>query len=241
MRLASSLEHPNILPVVGSGEHDGTLYMACLLIEGGDLFEAIAEGPLAPSVAARVADQVGSALDAAHAHGLLHRDVKPGNILLDGPPATATAYLTDFGLSKHLASQSGLTRTGRWVGTVDYAAPEQLQAFDVDLRVDVYAFGCVLYQMLTGEVPFPRSREIQKMIAHIGDPPPLVSSLRPAAAPFDPVIQRAMAKDPDDRFESAGALARAALDAAAASTDAPAAPTRGAPSHPGAGDAPTAA
>jgi serine/threonine protein kinase len=241
-RLAAQLDHPNVVPVIASGEHAGTLYIATALIEGFNLEEAIVAGPLSPRAVARIADQLGAALDAAHEQGLLHRDVKPGNVLLDGPPETGTAYLTDFGLSKHVGSLSGLTRTGRWVGTVDYAAPEQLQAMEVDRRVDVYAFGCVLYEALTGEVPFERARELQRMIAHIGEPPPAVSALRPAAAPFDPVVQRAMAKDPGDRFESAGALARAAQEAAAACGDEPP-PADGteARGRPAAGDSPTAA
>ena len=241
-RLAAQLEHPNIVPVVDSGEHEGTLYMACALIDGLNLHEAIAEGALAPAVAARLIEQVAAALDAAHAAELLHRDVKPANVLLDGPAPTATAYLTDFGLSKHVASQSGLTKPGRWVGTIDYAAPEQLQAYDMDLRVDVYALGCVLVEVLTGEVPFPKTREVQKMIAHITEPPPAVSARRPAAAPFDDVIARALAKEPADRFASAGELAAAARAAAAECGDdggeaaTPAPPRRAAP-----GDAPTAA
>jgi serine/threonine-protein kinase len=216
--------------------------MATALIEGLNLQEAIAEGVLSPAAAARLIGQVAAGLDAAHGLGLLHRDVKPGNVLLDGPPATGTAYLTDFGLSKHVGSQSGLTRTGRWVGTIDYAAPEQLQAQEVDLRVDVYGLGCVLFEVLTGEVPFPKARAIQKMIAHIGEPPPAVSAERPAAAPFDAVIARAMAKEPAARFESAGALGDAAREAAAACEDEEgAADGPPPPSPPAGGDAPTAA
>jgi serine/threonine-protein kinase len=242
-RLAAELDHPNVVPVVASGEHDGALYMASALIEGLNLHEAIAESELTARAAANVVGQVAAALDAAHARGLLHRDVKPGNVLLDGSPGGGTAYLTDFGLSKHVSSQSGLTRTGRWVGTVDYAAPEQLQAADMDLRVDVYALGCVLYEALTGEVPFPRARELQKMIAHIGEPPPAVSARRPGAASFDAVVQRAMAKEPEERFESAGTLGQAAREAATEcgedESDEPR--TAPAPGRPAPGDAPTAA
>jgi serine/threonine-protein kinase len=242
-RLAAELAHPNIVPVVAMGEHDGTLYLATALIEGMSLHEAIAGTRLAAGAAARVIAQVAAGLDAAHARGLLHRDVKPGNVMLDGPPMTGTAYLLDFGLSKQVASESGLTRTGRWVGTLDYAAPEQLQATDVDLRVDVYGLGCVLYQALTGEVPFPKARDVQKMIAHISEPPPSVSSLRPGAGSFDSVVRRAMAKDPAERFPSAGELARAASAAAAHCEDEhpdEKEPARGA-AGPAAGDAPTAA
>jgi serine/threonine protein kinase len=144
----------------------------------------------------------------------VHRDVKPANVLLEGSADKGTAYLTDFGLSKHVASTSGLTRAGTWVGTIDYAAPEQLQGLDCDHRVDVYALGCVLYETLTGEVPFPREREVRRMIAHITEPPPAVSELRPEARAFDKVVARAMAKAPGDRYETAGELgsAAAALD-----------------------------
>jgi serine/threonine protein kinase len=177
-RLAAALNHPNVVPLLASGESEGILFIATELIDGLNLHEVVvAQGPMAAGAATQVIEQVASALDAAHAEGLLHRDLKPGNILLKGPPGEGTAYLTDFGLAKHVLSKSGLTRTGRWVGTIDYAAPEQLQALDLDHRIDVYALGCVLYQTLTGEIPFPRARDVQKMIAHIGEPPPAVSKL----------------------------------------------------------------
>ena len=193
-------------------------------------------------------EQVASALDAAHAEGLFHRDVKPANILLEGPSADGTAYLTDFGLSKHVLSTSGLTRADQWVGTIDYVAPEQLQAMDVDHRVDVYALGCVLYETLTGQVPFSRARDVQKMIAHISETPPAVSELRPGAEAFDGVVRRALAKSPAERYPSAGELARAAAEAAARTPDPDGRepPTTGAqdglPTTRGAaGDSPTAA
>jgi serine/threonine protein kinase len=214
-RLAAELDHPHVVPLLDSGEHEGTLFMASRLIEGRSLQQILMRGPLSPRGAARVIEQIASALDAAHALGLLHRDVKPGNVLLEGEPEDGDAYLTDFGLSKHVTSTSGLTRAGSWVGTVDYAAPEQLQAMDCDHRVDVYALGCVLYEALTGEVPFPKARDVQKMIAHISEPPPVVSVLRPEARAFDEVVTRAMAKLPDDRYGSAGELGGAAAAAAA--------------------------
>jgi serine/threonine protein kinase len=212
-RLAAQLDHPHVVSLLDSGEQDGTLFMASRLIEGRSLQQIVMRGPLSPKAAARVTAQIASALDAAHALGLLHRDVKPGNVLLEGASEDGHAYLTDFGLSKHVASTSGLTRAGSWVGTVDYAAPEQLQALECDHRADVYALGCVLYESLTGEVPFPRARDVQKMIAHISEPPPAVSALRPDAAAFDEVVARAMAKQPDDRYGSAGELGAAAAAA----------------------------
>jgi serine/threonine protein kinase len=211
VRLAAQIEHPHVVPLIDSGELDGTLFMVSQLIDGRNLEEVLAdEGPLSPAAATRVLGQVASALDAAHALGLLHRDVKPQNVLLEGSSEQSHAYLTDFGLSKHVASTSGLTRAGSWVGTIDYAAPEQLQGLDCDHRVDVYALGCVLYQMLTGEVPFPKARSVQKMIAHISEPPPAVSRLRPEAEALDGVVTRAMAKLPEDRFGTAGELGAAA-------------------------------
>jgi serine/threonine protein kinase len=214
VRLAAQLDHPHVVPVIDSGEFDGTLYMVSALIDGRNLQQLLElDGPLPPSAATRLIDQIGSALDAAHALGLLHRDVKPGNVLLEGSAEQGTAYLTDFGLSRHVASTSGLTRAGTWVGTIDYAAPEQLQGLDCDHRVDVYGLGCVLYEALTGAVPFPRDREVRKMIAHITEPPPAVSRLRAEAGAFDEVVARAMAKAPDDRYATAGELGSAAAAA----------------------------
>ena len=214
-RLAAQLHHPNVVPFVDSGTFEGTLFIATRLIDGLNLHEVIAsEGPLTARTSTRLVEQVASALDAAHARGLLHRDVKPGNILLEGAPHEATAYLADFGLSKHVLSTSGLTRAGQWVGTIDYAAPEQIQAMEVGHEVDVYALGCVLYELLTGEVPFSRAREVQKMIAHITEAPPDVSARRPEMKALDPVVHRALAKSPGDRYPSAGDLARAAVEAA---------------------------
>jgi serine/threonine protein kinase len=214
VRLAAQLDHQHVVPVIDSGEFDGTLYMVSALIDGRNLQQLLElDGPLPPSAATRVIDQIGSALDAAHALGLLHRDVKPGNVLVEGSAEQGTAYLTDFGLSRHVASTSGLTRAGTWVGTIDYAAPEQLQGLDCDHRVDVYALGCVLYEALTGAVPFPRDREVRKMIAHITEPPPAVSRLRAEAGAFDEVVARAMAKAPDDRYPTAGELGSAATAA----------------------------
>ncbi len=162
-----------------------------------------------PRAPCRLVAQIAAALDAAHARGLVHRDVKPANVLVgEGDHA----YLSDFGLSRE-ASQTRLTRTGLFVGSTDYAAPEQVRGEATDARTDVYALGCVLFQLLTGSVPFARSGDMAKMYAHITEPPPLVSDTQPKLPEFDAIVERAMAKDPDDRHQSAGELAHEALAA----------------------------
>jgi serine/threonine protein kinase len=225
-RLAAALDHPNVIPIYGAGEADGRLFLAMRLVEGIDLQAIIAaERRLHPRHAVQIVSQMASALDAAHESGLVHRDVKPGNVLLEpGKSGEPIAYLTDFGLSKMTASQTGLTRTGRWVGTVDYAAPEQVQAAETDARTDVYGLGCVLYEALTGEVPFPRERDVLKIIAHISEEPPSLEAVVPdcpAAAELGRAIRNALAKDPGERFQSAGALARV-VEATVAAVPAPA-------------------
>ena len=223
MRLAASLEHPHLVPVREIGVADGTPFLAMRFIDGTDLERLLHRTrALHPRHAAALVVQVAGALSAAHELGLVHRDVKPGNVLLEtGPGDVPHAYLTDFGLSKHAESTSGLTATGRWVGTTDYAAPEQIQAQEVDARTDVYALGCVLYEMLTGEVPFPRPREVDKMLAHVSDPPPVPSAFADVPQEFDPIILRALAKNPHERHASADELARASLAAAEAAGEAP--------------------
>jgi len=170
-------------------------------------------GPLAPARAARVVAQVGSALDAAHASGLVHRDVKPGNILLSDEGPDEHAYLSDFGLTKDAASGSALTHTGQWVGTLDYVAPEQLEGRPIDARTDVYALGCVLFQALTGRVPYPGT-EVAKMWAHVSGAAPSLAGDDPDLAAFDAVVTRALAKSSDERYPSTGDLGRSALAAA---------------------------
>jgi hypothetical protein len=223
--VAASLEHPHVVPIHEAGEADGLLYISMRFVEGTDLREAIrASGALAPEQAAAIVSQVGSALDAAHGRGLVHRDVKPANILLDrsDPPR---AYLTDFGVVKQIggATTSGLTATGQMVGTVSYVAPEQLQGLEgVDGRADVYSLGCVLYETLTGITPFGQRSPVALMYAHLHEAPPLPSAQQPGLAPgFDACVNIALQKDPDRRYSSAGALAEAAL-AAAAGRDTPA-------------------
>jgi hypothetical protein len=155
--------------------------------------------------------QIGNGLDAIHAAGLVHRDVKPANVLLSGNPGAEHAYITDFGVARNLATQSGLTQTGRFVGTLDYVAPEQISGEPIDARVDVYALGCLLFKLLTGEVPFPREGEAARLYAHLHDPPPAPSLYEPTVPmALDDVVIRAMSKSPDDRYPSAGDLGRAA-------------------------------
>jgi serine/threonine-protein kinase len=211
--IAASIDHPNVIPVYEAGEHDGLLYLSMRYVEGTDLGKLLrADGRVDGRRAARVIAQVAEALDAAHARGLVHRDVKPGNILI---AAGDHAYLTDFGLTKHAESSSGLTKTGTWVGTVDYVAPEQVQGQHVDARTDVYALGCVLFHALSGQIPFPRPSEIAKIYAHLQDEPPAVDwAALGVPAAMDAVVRRAMAKDPGARYQSAGDLGRAALAAA---------------------------
>jgi serine/threonine protein kinase len=217
-RLAALIDHPNVIPVYEAGEWEGQLFLAMRCVDGTDLEAIIAcEDKLHPRQAAPIIAQVASALHAAHERGLVHRDVKPGNVLIENRDGSPHAYVTDFGLSKLTSSTTGLTRTGRWVGTVDYAAPEQVQAGEADARTDVYALGCVLYEALTGQVPFPRSREVSKIVAHVSEPPPPIADAAPGC-PAEPelseIVRRAMAKDPADRYQSAEDLARAVTVAA---------------------------
>jgi Protein kinase domain len=220
-RSAAAIEHPNAVPIYSAGSSDGNLFIAMRYIGGTDLRHALAEsGPLAPAAAAAVASEVGAALDAAHAAGFVHRDVKPANILLTGAPGRGTAFLTDFGLTRGLgAAQTQLTGTGQWIGTLDYVAPEQMAAGRVDARTDIYSLGCVLYEMLTSSVPFTGD-EMQKLWGKANkEPPPLPSA--DGTHPFDPVLARAIARDPERRFRSAGDLGRAASAAAGARSQAP--------------------
>jgi DNA-binding CsgD family transcriptional regulator len=230
-RLSASIDHPHIVPVYAAGEEDGVYYIAMRFVEGANLRATVAsEGKLEPRRAARLVSQIAAALDSAHGRGLVHRDVKPGNILLSRHDRNEHAYLTDFGLTKRKASATGLTPTGEFVGTLDYVAPEQLHGGDVDGRADVYSLGCVLYHCLTGQVPFPRENELGKLWAHLSDPPPVVSKLVPdVPETLSALVARAMAKNPAARFASAGELGRAAVASVSTDTDAPtrAEPSRG--------------
>jgi protein kinase-like protein len=214
-QLAASLDHPNVVPVYEAGEADGALFISMRYVEGSDLRQVVRlEGRIGAHRAANLTAQLGAALDAAHARGLVHRDVKPANVLVSNEAGEEHVYLTDFGLTKHVSSQSGLTHTGQWVGTLDYVAPEQIQGGPLDARVDIYSIGCVLYQVLTGQVPYPKDNDVAKMYAHMHERPAPVTRLVPGLpASFDAVIERALAKRPDDRYPSAGDLGRAVLAA----------------------------
>jgi serine/threonine protein kinase len=215
-RLAASLEHPNIVPVHRGGEEQGVLYLAMRFVPGTNLRRMIDRSPLPFETTGVILTQIGSALDAAHARGLVHRDVKPANILISDETAQTHAYLTDFGLTKRPGSTGGLTGTGLWVGTADYVAPEQIQGHTIDGRADIYSLGCVLYEMLTGEVAYPKDGDIAKLWAHISNPPPQPSATRSDLVPaFDDVVAKATAKDPADRYATAGEMATAARDAIA--------------------------
>jgi serine/threonine protein kinase len=211
-RIAASIEHPNVVPIYAAGEEDGVPFIAMRYVAGADLSRRLArEGKLGPAVAVELIAQVGNGLDAIHAAGLVHRDVKPANVLLSGGEGTEHAYITDFGVARNVATESGLTQTGRFVGTLDYVAPEQISGGEIDARVDVYALGCLLFKLLTGEVPFPREGEAARLFAHLNDPPPAPSLYVPEVSmALDDVVIRAMSKSPDDRYPSAGDLGRAA-------------------------------
>jgi serine/threonine protein kinase len=214
-KTAAAIEHPHVIPVHEAGEGEGQLFIAMRFIEGIDLRELIRqEGRIDPERTARLLAQIASALDAAHARGLVHRDIKPGNVLIASENGQDHAYLTDFGLSKRLGSESGMTKTGMWVGTLDYIAPEQIQGAKLDARSDVYSLGCLLYHAITGTVPFERDSDVAKIFAHMTDsPPPLNYAIGGLSADLDAVLHRAMAKDPNARYPSAGDLGRATLAA----------------------------
>jgi serine/threonine protein kinase len=215
-RLAASLEHPNIVPIYDAGEAEETLYLAMRLVQGTDLKRLIdQEGRLDPARTLRLLRQVAEALDSAHRAGLVHRDVKPGNVLIGsvGTPGEH-AYLSDFGLTKRLSSDSGLTGTGQFVGTLDYAAPEQFAGKPLDARTDVYSLGCVLCECLTGQVPFPREQDVALMYAHLNASPPRVTEQRPELSrAIDEVVAKAMAKHPEGRYRRTGELAEGAAQA----------------------------
>ena len=215
IRLAASLHHSNVVGVHYAGEHEGSLFVVMDFIDGRDLRDVLLRtGALGPSRAVDLLSQIASALDAAHHSGLVHRDVKPANVLISVEHGEEHAYLTDFGLAKRSDAVSALTAAGLVAGTVDYMSPEQITGGTTDARTDIYALGCVFFQMLTGDVPYTRDNSMAVLFAHVNDPPPAIeeplAELYPA---FGPVIKTAMAKAPEDRYLSAGDFAR---DAAAA-------------------------
>jgi predicted Ser/Thr protein kinase len=207
-RSAAAIDHPNVIPIYSAGASEDRLFIAMRYLEGTDLRTLLREqGPLEPEEAVAIVADVAAALDAAHSAGLVHRDVKPANVLIAGSAGNRSAYLTDFGLTKGLQGNSAqLTGTGQWIGTVDYVAPEQMTTGLVDARTDVYALGCVLFEMLTGSPPFAGS-DMQKMWHQVNEPVPALGEELDA---LDPVIARATEKEPGERFPSAGDFARAA-------------------------------
>src|SRR5580765_6446436 len=191
-RLAASLDHPAIVPIYDAGEVGGQLYIAMRLVDGTDLKRLVAEGGvLAPERALPLLEQVADALDAAHEHGLVHRDVKPSNVLVD---PRGHCYLADFGLSRRLAEPSSGLGAGRSLGTVDYVAPEQIRGGDVDGRADLYSLGCLLYECLAGRPPFGGS-DTAIVFSHLEREPPALAGL-------EGVLAKALAKAPDDRYQS---------------------------------------
>jgi predicted Ser/Thr protein kinase len=211
-KLAASLDHPSIVPIYDAGEVEGQLYIAMRYVEGTDLKQLLrSEGALEPKRALALVAQLADALDAAHARGLVHRDVKPSNALLD---SADHAYLADFGLTKSASDRSALTMTGRMIGTVDYAAPEQIEGKGVDGRADVYSLGCLLYECLSAEVPFPRDSELAVLWAQVHEPPPKASEHKPELpVAIDAVIAKALAKEAERRYASCAELVEAARDA----------------------------
>ena len=208
-KIAETLHHPNIITTYDAGEADGQMYLVMQYIEGTDLKTLLKlEGPLDKDRLVAVMDAIASALDAAHIHGLVHRDVKPSNVLVE-QDGELRAYLGDFGITKQVLAESvTLTATGELVGTMEYVAPEQIKGEPVDARTDVYSLGCVLYECLTDEVPYPRDIEAAMLWAHMQEDAPKVSPhRRDLPASLDDVVARAMAKVPDDRYSTAGALA----------------------------------
>ncbi|MGH3875041.1 MAG: serine/threonine-protein kinase [Pseudonocardiaceae bacterium] len=218
---AANLDHPHIVPVYAVGEAAGSLYIAMRYVSGGDLRALIeTNGPLSFERATTIVASVADALDAAHAQGMVHRDVKPANILFDGRHGQEHYYLSDFGITKIVSPGRSLTSTGQIVGTIDYIAPEQIQGKPVDGRADLYALGCVLYHCLTGEVPFPREEVAAFMWAHVHDEPPPVTTRRPELPPqIDGIVAKAMAKQPEDRYTTCRELALALRDVTVPTAD----------------------
>jgi serine/threonine protein kinase len=208
-RMAASIDHPNVIPIYDAGEAADVLYIAMRYVEGQDLKALLAsEGQLSADRVLEIFSQVADALDAAHEHGLVHRDVKPANILLapsTGPQRHEHVYLSDFGVTKRASSLSGVTAPGVIIGTMDYLAPEQIGGKPVTARTDVYALGCVIYQALTGSVPFVRDDDAALLWAHLMETLPPVARSRPDLPPgVQKVLAKATAKDPEDRYASCG-------------------------------------
>jgi len=217
-RLAAALDHPHVVPIFHAGSERGALYLTMRYIEGTDLRSLLAEQHrLEPIRAVHIVAHVAAALTEAHRHGLVHRDVKPANVLISTREGREHAFLTDFGITMERVGSESLTKTGFAVGTADYIAPEQARGVDVDSRADIYALGCVLYRALTGAVLYDKDSDVEKMWAHIHEPPPALLAVRPELPPsLGDAVERALAKAPADRQQTAAELAREMLAALAA-------------------------
>ncbi len=234
-RAAAAVDDPHITPIFEAGESNGVLFIAMRYVRGGDVGSLIDRlGPLPLERVAEIVSQVASALDAAHARGLVHRDVKPANMLLEAssaPDRPDHVYLSDFGLSKTSLAVSGLTATGQFLGTLDYVAPEQIEGRQLDGRTDVYALACSAFEMLTGAPPFRRDQGMSVMFAHLSEPPPSATQRRPdLPAGIDQVMARALAKAPADRYPTCREFAAALRQVAAGGFGVARQDTR--PSHP---------
>ncbi len=216
--LAAAIDHPNIVPIYEAGTTEDVLFIAMRYVEGSDLRERLHHGRLDPGDATDILTQVASALDAAHARGLVHRDVKPSNVLLDTaarPDGSDHVYLADFGLTRRASDEAGIGDNGHLMGTIDYVAPEQIAGEEIDGRADVHSLGCLLYECFVGQPPFRRDTDIAVVFAHLEAEPPAPSAGRPELpAALDAVIARALAKEPEQRYSSCRELARAALSVA---------------------------
>jgi serine/threonine protein kinase len=211
-RSAAAVDDPHIIPVFEAGDANGVLFIAMRYVPGGDVGTLVRRlGPLPSARAAAIVSAVASALDSAHAAGLVHRDIKPANMLVDSRPGRPDhVYLSDFGLTKGSSSSTSLTSTGHFMGTLDYSAPEQIRGQQVDARTDEYGLACVAFALLSGKPPFHRDEAMAVMYAHLSAPPPMLTSLRPGLPPeVDEIMRRALAKAPEDRYPSCGEFADA--------------------------------
>ena len=214
-RIAASLNHPNVIPIYDMGSQDDLLYIAMRYVSGTDMRQMIKKrGRILPATALFLIGQAARALDAAHRKGLVHRDVKPGNLLIERGSDDADpdhVYLADFGITKHAMSRSGLTSTGQFLGTIDYVAPEQIRGTSVLGLADQYSLGCVLYECLTGRVPFEKDLDAAIIWAHVEETPTMPTVLRPELPPeIDQVFGRVLAKRPDERYGSCREFVEAA-------------------------------
>jgi tRNA A-37 threonylcarbamoyl transferase component Bud32 len=225
-QIAASLDHPNIVPIYDAGESEALLFIAMRYVEGTDLGRLVAGGPLDRARALDLLEQVAEALDTAHLAELVHRDVKPSNVLIQTVGGHEHCYLADFGISKRVSSATGLTGTGEFIGTISCMAPEQIEGRPTDGRADVYSFGCVLHECLTGSPVFTRDTDAAVLWAHVHDSPPPTG-----IAKLDPVLARALAKRPEDRFSTCAELIAAAREALAPPTAIPIPKPRPAPAR----------